>query len=196
MRRSVRVLVALFVTLVAGGARATAQTIAEVRVADTKYRYVDVNHTWSNGAFLDVFYVGMPGANELNVGLGRTLKLGPVALTPAVYAVVGKEGGERGVTVAVLVNAEKDGWKVLAYVGHFTRVSGDVDSYDVTDTMDVTHALGKRFDVGVQWGYLRLGDEWNHQVGPVMKINDSHGNWAASYRFGVREFRVARVVVF
>jgi hypothetical protein len=196
MRRTIRVVVALGVTLLAVRATATAQTIAEVRVADTKYRYVDVNHTWGNGAFLDIFYVGAPGANELNMGLGRTFKLGPLALTPAVYAVVGKEGGQRGVTVAVLASGEKDGWKLLAYIGHFTRVSGDVASYDVTDTMDVTHSVGKRVDIGVQWGYLRVGDEWNHQVGPLMKINDSHGNWAASYRFGVREFRVARVVVF
>ena len=70
---------------------AAGQNLVEIRGADTKYRYVDWNYTWGPGAVVDVFYVGVPGSNELNVGGGYAIRRGPLILTPLVYAVVGKE---------------------------------------------------------------------------------------------------------
>jgi hypothetical protein len=67
----------------------------------------------------------------------------------------------------------------------------------VADVFDVTRAIGKRWEVGVQSGFFRAGDAWNPQVGPLVKFNVGRGAWAASCRFGPqREFRVGRVVTF
>src|ERR1051325_4396415 len=78
-----------------------AQAAAEVRLADTRYRFADVSFTWKNGVVFDGFYVGVPGSNELNVGGGYAIKRDALTLTPLLYAVFGKEGGERGVKAAL-----------------------------------------------------------------------------------------------
>jgi hypothetical protein len=176
---------------------AAAQHLVEVRVADTKYRYVDWNHTWDSAAVLDVFYVGVPGSNEFNLGGGCTFRRGGLVLTPLVYAVLGKEGSERGVKVAALVSFVKDGWKLLSFIGHYLPVSGEVRSYQVLDTMDFTRAIGSRWEAGIQAGFFRADGLWNTQVGPLLKVNDRLGAWAVSYRFGDQdEFRVGRVLTF
>src|SRR5207244_1134366 len=93
------------------GVRNTAgQVVAEVRAANTRYRFVDVSFTRKNGVVFDCFYVGVPGSNELNVGGGYAFKRNALTLTPLVYAVVAKEGGERGVKTALLTAYERDGW--------------------------------------------------------------------------------------
>jgi hypothetical protein len=173
------------------------QVVAEVRLADTRYRFVDVSFAGKNGAVFDFFYVGVPGSNELNVGGGYAFKRHPLTLTPLVYAVIGKEDGERGVKAALLTAYESHGWKFGAFVGNFVRMSGSVDSYQVLDTADLTRTLGKWWELGVQAGFFRSGGAWNTQVGPLLKLNDARGAWAASYRFGQqKEFRVGRVLVF
>ncbi len=178
-------------------ANVAAQNLVEVRGADTKYRYADWNYSFSNGAVIDLFYVGVPGSNELNAGGGYAIKRGGLVVTPLVYAVIGKEGGQRGVKVALLVSVDKAGWKTLAFLGGYIRGSGDVASYQVLDTLDVTRTLGKRWEAGLQSGFFRTGGTWNPQVGPLVKLNDRHGAWAASYRFGPQnEFRVGRVLTF
>jgi hypothetical protein len=178
-------------------ASAVAQHLVEVRGADTEYRYVDWNYTWGHGAVVDVFYVGVPGSNELNVGGGYAIRLGRLNLTPLVYAVVGREDSQRGVKVALLASFEKDGWKLLSFLGHYVPVSGAVDSYQVMDTLDVTRTLGTRWEAGVQSGFFHAGGSWNPQVGPLLKLNDRLGAWAVSYRFGPQpEFRAGRVLIF
>jgi hypothetical protein len=148
------------------------------------------------GPVLDVFYVGVPGSNEFNLGGGYTIRRGRLSLTPLVYAVAGREASQRGVKVALLAAFDRDGWKVLAFLGHYIPVSGDVGSYQVLDTLDVTRAVG-RWEAGVQSGFFHAGGDWNAQVGPVLKRNDRLGAWAASYRFGHQpEFRVGRVLTF
>jgi hypothetical protein len=181
----------------AGPADTAAQTIAEFRLADTRYRFVDLNHTWGNGAVADAFYVGVPGSNEFNLGGGYTIKRGPLALTPLVYFVAAKEGGQRGIKVALLAAFEKDGWKFASFVGDYIPVSGSVTSYQVLDTLDLTHTIGTRVEAGVQAGFFRVDGAWNSQVGPLLKLNDARGAWAVSYRFGSQnEFRVGRVLIF
>jgi hypothetical protein len=176
---------------------AAAQHMLEVRGADTKYRYVDWNFSFSNGAVVDVFYVGVPGSNELNVGGGYAIKRGALVVTPLAYLVVGKEGGQRGVKLAVLVTFDKAGWKVVSFLGDYIQAAGDVEPYQVLDTLDITRVVGKRWEAGLQSGFFRTGGTWSPQVGPLLKLNDSHGAWAASYRFGPQnEFRVGRVLTF
>ena len=188
---------AVVVALLCGSGRAAAQNLAEVRLADTRYRYVDWNYTWKRGAVVDFFYVGVPGSNELNVGGGYAFKRGPVVLTPLVYSVFGKEGSQRGVKVAFLLAAEKDDWKVLSFVGAFLPVSGTVTAYQVLDTLDITRKIGSRCELGVQSGFFHSESSWNPQVGPLLKINDHLGAWVLSYRFGPqRELRFGRVLTF
>lgn len=178
-------------------ASAAGQGLVEARVADTKYRFLDVSYTWKNGAVFDGFYVGVPGSNELNLGAGYAFKRGALTLTPLVYAVIGKEDGQRGIKTALLAGYERNGWKFLGFGGAFIPTAGSVDSYQVLDTADLTRTLATRWELGVQAGFFRTGGAWNTQVGPLLKLNDAHGAWAASYRFGnKKEFRVGRVLVF
>jgi len=188
---------AAVLSVLAGPASAIAQHAVEARGADTKYRYVDWNYTGKNAAVFDAFYVGVPGSNELNVGGGYAVKAGRLVLTPLAYAVIGKEDGQRGVKVAVLAYFERDGWKVLAFLGAYARLAGAVRPYQVLDTLDVTKTLGGRWEAGLQSGFFHSGGTWSPQVGPLVKLNDRHGSWAVSYRFGPqREFRAGRVLAF
>src|SRR5436305_1176730 len=132
MKSRALVLVALVSgSLLAGVCNLAGQGVAEIRLADTRYRFADVSFTAKNGAVLDAFYVGVPGSNELNAGGGYTFKRNALTLTPLVYAVVGKEGGERGIKTALLTAYESDGWKFAAFLGAFVRTAGSTDSYQV-----------------------------------------------------------------
>lgn len=187
----------IFALLLFGVPNLAGQVVGEVRLADTRYRFVDVSFTRKNGVVFDCFYVGVPGSNELNIGGGYAFKRNALALTPLVYAVVGKEGGERGVKTALLAGYERDGWKFGSFLGAFVPVSGSTDSYQVLDTADLTRTLGRSWELGLQAGFFRSGGAWNAQVGPLLKLNDARGAWAVSYRFGQpKEFRVGRVIVF
>lgn len=183
--------------LVLSACSLSAQTIVEARVANSHYRFLDVSYNAKSGAVLDGFYVGVPGSNELNLGGGYTFKQKALSLTPLLYAVAGKEGGERGVKVAVLAAVDSNGWKLNAFAGAFLRVSGSTDSYQVLDTLDLTRALTQKWELGVQSGFFHAAGDWNMQVGPLLKLNDARGAWAASYRWGhPKEFRIGRVLVF
>ena len=176
---------------------AAAQHMIELRGADTKYRYADWNYTFGSAAIVDLFYVGVPGSNEFNLGGGRAFKIGDLTLSPLLYAVLGKEGGQRGVKLALLAAYARKGWALNAFVGHYFPVAGDVSSYQVLDTMDFTRALDKRWELGVSGGFFHASHVWNPQVGPMIKINDRLGSWAVSYRFGPQdEFRVGRIFFF
>jgi hypothetical protein len=197
MERTAIIVGAFVAAAVLSQSNAAAQNVVEVRAADTKYRYVDWNYTFANAVVVDAFYVGVPGSNELNVGGGYAFKRGHLVLTPLVYAVFGKEESQRGVKIALLASFEKDGWKLLCFIGHYARVTGSVSSYQVLDTLDLTRAIGTRWEVGLQAGFFRADNAWNTQVGPLLKVNDHLGAWAVSYRFGSQnEFRAGRVLTF
>lgn len=176
---------------------AAAQNLVEIRAADTRYRYVDWNYTFGNAAVVDAFYIGVPGSNEFNLGGGYAFKRGRLVLTPLLYVVVGKEESQRGVKAALVAAFEKDGWKVLMFLGHYAPISGAVRSYQVLDTLDLTRTIGTHWEVGIQAGFFHADGAWNTQVGPLLKLNDHLGAWAVSYRFGNQnEFRVGRVLTF
>ncbi len=180
-----------------GCERAFSQHVFEARGADTKYRYFDWNYTFPNSAIVDLFYVGVPGSNEFNLGGGYGFKPVPsLLIAPLLYAVLGKEGGQRGVKIALLLIWEKNGWKANSFLAHYAPISGDVTRYQVLDTADFTRVLHTRWEGGVSAGFFHTGGTWSPQVGPLLKVNDRLGAWAVSYRFGPqREFRVGRVLI-
>jgi hypothetical protein len=197
MRRTAILVGALVAAAALSQSNAVAQHLVEVRAADTKYRYVDWNYTFKNAVVVDAFYVGVPGSNEFNVGGGYAFKQGRLVLTPLLYAVVGTEGDQQGVKIALLASFEKDGWKLLSFIGHYVPATGSVRSYQVLDTLDLTRTVGTRWELGLQAGFFRAEGSWNPQVGPLLKVNDRLGAWAVSYRFGSEdEFRVGRVLTF
>ncbi len=197
MRRTAVLVGAFIAAAMLSRSNAAAQHVVEVRGADTKYRYVDWNYTFEKAAVVDVFYVGVPDSNELNVGGGYAFKRGRLVLTPLLYAVFGKEESQRGVKIALLASFERNGWKLLSFIGHYAPITGAVDSYQVLDTLDLTRAFGTRWEAGLQAGFFRADDTWNTQVGPLLKVNDHLGAWAISYRFGSEnEFRLGRVLAF
>ena len=197
MRRTGVLVGAFIAAAVLSQLNATAQNVVEVRAADTKYRYVDWNYTFEKAAVVDVFYVGVPDSNEFNLGGGYAFKRGRLVLTPLLYAVFGKEGSQRGVKIALLASFDRKGWKLLSFIGHYAPISGSVRSYQVLDTLDLTRAIGTRWEAGLQAGFFRADDAWNTQVGPLLKVNDHLGAWAISYRFGNQnEFRAGRVLTF
>ena len=192
MRISIKA--SVLVALLLGGQQGLAQHSLEGRIADTEYRYFDWNYTFSNSALVDVFYVGVPGSNEFNLGGGYGFKPEPsLMIAPLAYAVIGKEGGQRGVKIALLVVFEKSGWKVNSFFGQFMRIAGDVGRYQVLDTLDASRVVRGPFEIGISSGFFHAGGEWNPQVGPLFKLNDRFGAWYVSYRFGPdNELRFSR----
>ncbi len=197
MGRTAGLLGAIVSAAVLSQSSAAAQNLVEVRVADTKYRYADWNYTFKNAVVVDAFYVGVPDSNEFNVGGGYAFKHGGLVLTPLLYAVFGVEGSQRGVKIALLASFDRNGWKLMSFIGHYAPVTGSVASYQVLDTLDLTRTIGARWEAGLQAGFFRADGTWNTQVGPLLKLNDRLGAWSVSYRFGSQnEFRVGRVLVF
>lgn len=172
------------------------QAVAEARIADTRYRFVDVRYTRTNGVVLGGFYVGVPGNDEINAGAGYAFKRNALTLTPMLYAVIGREGEDGGLKVALLATYERTGWKFVSFLGAFVPTSGTTASYLVLDTADLTRTIGK-WELGLQAGFFRSGESWDMQLDPLLKFNDAHGAWAVSSRLGEeRVIRVGRVFVF
>ncbi len=189
--------VVLLLLLCCVARNAAAQHYFELRGADSKYRFADWNYTFGNAAIIDVFYVGVPGSNEFNLGGGYGVKIGPsLTIAPLIYCVIGKEGDQRGIKAAALVTFDYKGWKLNSFVGNYWRMAGAVSNYQVLDTLDFTRTICQKWELGISNGFFHTGGSWNPQVGPVVKRNDRLGSWAASYRFGPqREFRICRVFI-
>ena len=177
---------------------AAAQTVVELRGATTEYRFVDLNHTFKNGVFLDLLYLGSETSNELYAGGGWSWKPSQgVTLTPIVYGVFGKEGDEKGVALCASVFVDRGGWRVLGFGGQFLRASGDVPDYTFLDSLDVTRVIAKRWELGVSGGFLKSGDAWNELIGGTLKFNDRLGATAVAVRGGyTTELRLIRTFVF
>jgi hypothetical protein len=186
----------IFCTLLLAGSQALAQHYFEVRGATTKYRYFDWNYTFSKSAIVDMFYVGVPGSNEFNLGGGYGFKPKPsLMVAPMAYAVVGREAGQRGIKIALLATFEKNNWRLNSFLAHFVPVSGDVSHYQVLDTLDFSRVLHGSIEVGISNGFFHADGKWNPQVGPLFKLNDRFGSWSVSMRFGQNELRFGRIFI-
>src|SRR5712692_7234201 len=97
-RRAAHALVLASAAVLVPAVRAAAQTGAELRGSTARYRFVDLNYTFPSGIMADALYLGIPGQNELYLGLGYTLKPAPwLTVVPLAYGVAGREKGERGI---------------------------------------------------------------------------------------------------
>jgi len=170
----------------------------ELRGASTQYRYSDWMYSSPRNLVIDVCYIGTPGANEFDAGLGYQLKpLPSLTLFPLVYTTITKEG-DRGAKLALLASLEVSGWKANAYLAQNWAIAGNSPSYLVLDTLDITHPLGKRLEVGGSLGFFHQTQTWNPQLGPLVKLNDQFGSWVVSWRMigPQKEFRVGRTLAF
>ncbi len=171
------------------------QDFVELRTGHNRYRFADYSHTFKNSAVLDMFYVAVPGANEVDMGGGYCVKLGPVTLTPLAYYSFLKEGRQSGAKAAILGSAEWRGWKSGWYLARGVNFANNHASYLVLDTLDVTRAAGKRWEVGASFGLFRNAGAWNAQLGPIVKRNDRLGVWYVSARGGPqKELRFGRII--
>jgi hypothetical protein len=175
----------------------SAQTVVELRASTTKYRFLDVAHTFANHVVLDALYLGVPGMNELYLGAGYQLRpAAGVSVAPILYAVLGKENHERGACLGALLSVDRGGWKVLGFVGHFFRMGGGVSDYTFVDALDLTRVSG-RWELGASAGAYETRGDMTWLVGPTVKRNDRRGAWAASARFGSdTELRLIRILSF
>jgi hypothetical protein len=197
--RRVKLLAVVFTLGGLGAAgEVSAQTAVELRGSTTRYRFVDVNHTFPSGVMLDALYLGVPGQNELYLGGGYAWKAArALTVIPLVYGVAGRENGERGVALCAYVLGDAGPWKAVAFVGRFVRASGDVATYDFVDSVDVTRKAAGRWDVGLSSTIYRQEVGWSHYTGPMARRSDARGSWALSVRAGYdTEVRLVRVLTF
>lgn len=188
----------IFLVLIILAPKIHAQNSGEMRFADTRYRYMDISHTFGNKIVADLFYIGVPGSNEFNFGLGYAWqpKAG-LTLEPVIYAAQTKEQNQRSLKIALQANYERKGWKINCFLAHNVPLRKNAAPYQVLDTLDVTRVLKKPWEFGVSSGIFHQAGRWNPQVGPIAKLNDSRGAWAVSYRLGPqKEFRIGRTFNF
>ncbi len=176
---------------------AAAQTVVELRVSTTKYRFADLSHTFANRIVLDALYLGVPGMNELYLGAGYQVRpAAGISVAPLLYFVGGHENDERGACLAASLSVDRAGWKMLGFAGHFFRTSGRVSDYTFVDALDLTRALG-RWELGASAGAYHTNGDLTALAGPTVKRNDRRGSWAVSARFGSdSELRLLRILSF
>jgi len=178
-------------------ASAEAQTVLEARGATTHYRFFDVSHAFKSGLLLDALYTGVPGMDELYLGLGYGWKPAKgVTLTPIAYSVTGFQNHERGITLGALLALDRSGFRSVGFLGQFIRIDGDVPSYAFADSLDLTRVV-REWELGASLGFFRQSGTGTWQLGPTLKRNDGHGLWALAWRFGSdQELRLIRVLTF
>ncbi len=180
-----------FATLFAGLAMLVgAQDVVEFRSASRgEYRYADWAHNGNKWA-TDLYYIGVPGNNELSACLGYQLK----TITPYFCGVAAKEDRELGIKTAASIAWEKKEWKADAYLAYFKPLRGAAEAYITADAVNLTRVLPKGWETGISTGFFLQGGIWNPLAGPLVRKNDRLGFWAVSYRFGpTNELRLSRV---
>jgi hypothetical protein len=181
-------------------AQAAPPNYVELRVAgseDGLYRYAEYSRFFAGGPVLDVVYFGVPGQNELYAGVGYAVKATPtLTVTPLLYGVVGKENGQRGGALGLLVVGTVRRWSVYSFLGYFEPWAGSVPRYLFIDSLDVSRKLG-RYEVGASFGLFHAAGDWSGLAGPVLIRNDERGGWRLALRGGSAfEVRLARTLSF
>ena len=176
---------------------AFAQNLVELRVAQNQYRYADYLHTFRNNAVADVYYIGVPGANEVTLGLGYQFKIQTLTLIPVAYVASVKEGPRIAAKFGLIGGLETGSWKSGFYLAHLLPLQDGFSSYRILDALDVTMKLGKRWELGGSFGLFHQDGKWTPQYGPIVKMSDKHGQWGFSFRVGTGvEARFIRVWTF
>ena len=163
-----------------------ADELLEFRGAsNASYRYADWSHSFANKVATDVYYIGVPGNNELSACGGYVLPaVKGLSVTPFLCGTVAKENGEAGIKAAVVIAWEKGHYKADAYYAHLWTTHGTISSYDLLDAGNVTRTVGKKWEMGISAGYFLQDRSWNPLVGPLIRRNDAIGFWGASFRVG------------
>lgn len=186
----------LMILLFAASA-ALAQNLIELRGANNQYRFADFLHTFKNNAVVDAYYIGVPGANEINLGIGYQFKIRSLTLIPMAYAASVKEGPRVAAKFGLIGGLETGAWKSGFYFAHMLPLQDGYPNYRVLDTLDMTRKLGQRFELGGSLGFFHQEGKWNPQYGPIVKLNDKHGSFIFSFRVGTGiEARLTRVWTF
>jgi hypothetical protein len=191
----------------AAPAQTAPQNYAELRAAGSPaglYRFLEYNHLVGGRLLVDVVYFGVPGQNEFYVGAGWPLAPLPagqaatrtLSITPLIYAVAGKENGQRGVALGLFVAGGVGDWSVYGFGGYFEPVAGAVPRYVFLDSGDLSRRLG-RWEVGGSAGLFYAAGQRTAVVGPVVVRTDRAGAWRVYVRGGdTLEFRLARTFSF
>jgi hypothetical protein len=132
----------------------------EIRGADSDgaYRYLEYGRGFDNGLVADFLYLGVPDQNELYAGLGYEIQASPTTVfLPILYAVAGREDGERGATLGAFISRNGPRCSVYAFLGHFHPIRGDVPRYTFLDSFDVTWRAGS-WEFGPSTGLLRIDE--------------------------------------
>jgi hypothetical protein len=207
MKRFKTAALAVCLAGVAADARAQASppNVIELRGAVNEdgdfYRYAEYTRFFSSGLTLDSVYIGVPGQNELYLGVGYGFKVTPtLTVTPLGYAVLGLDGetDEFGVALGLFVVGTAGPWSIYSFAGYFEPIEGTVPRYFFIDSLDVARRLGQgKWELGLSTGHYAISGDWSAVVGPVLVHNDSRGAWRLLVRGGSSfEARLVRTVTF
>jgi len=176
---------------------AAAETEVEIRAATTRYRFIELSRSFDSGVVLDALYTGEPGMNEAYLGVGYDVSSSErSSLIPIVYAVFGREYGERGATLGFLADVDHTKWHLVAFAGHFFPTTGEIGGYSFVDSLDLTRKIA-RLEIGGSFAAYEDEGDIVRAAGPVLKIKDRMGAWAFAARFGDEsELRVVRTLAF
>jgi hypothetical protein len=156
----------LLATLASGSASAEGRleeerpNYLEIRGAysDGAYRYLEYGRGFSSGLVVDFLYFGVPDQNELYAGLGYEIQpVESLTILPLLYAVAGREDGERGVTAGVFISRTTRHTDTYFFLGHFHPIRGDVPRYTFLDSLDVIWK-GDSWGAGISAGLLRAAN--------------------------------------
>lgn len=181
--------------------QAAAQEYVELRSAVSRagavYRYLGYNRVFHNKVTLDAYYIGVPGQDELYLGLGYQLQATKsLTVTPLFYGVIGKERAERGLAMGAVVNGSVKALNVSGYVCHFEPMGGSVARYTFLDSLDISKKV-KQWEIGGSTGFVHADGNWNPLVGPVIIRSDERGSWKVHVRGGSTfEARLTRTLTF
>jgi hypothetical protein len=199
MRRTFLQAAALSIALAIAGPAppASAQTEVELRAATSRYRFVEISRSFNSGVVFDGLYTGEPGLDEAYVGLGYDLSSSDrTSFVPILYAVFGSEYGERGATLGFLADVDHATWHLVLFAGHYWPARGEIGGYTFVDSLDLTRKFG-RWEAGASAAAFEDEGDILRVAGPVLKLNDRLGTWAAAARFGDEsEFRLVRTLAF
>lgn len=150
-------------------ARAEAETEIEMRVASTEYRFVDLSRSFESGLVFDVLYTGEPGMDEGLMGLGFDFSSSDRAsLIPIAYAVAGRQYGERGATLGMLIYVEGSSTRFRCFLGHYFPIRGEVEAYSFVDTLEWTGVIKKRFEIGLSAAAYQIENVYEESVPAVL----------------------------
>lgn len=152
----------------AARAEAEGDTEIEMRVASTEYRFIDLSRSFDSGVVLNVVYTGEPGLDEGLLGLGFDLSSSDHAsVIPIVYAVAGRQYGERGATLGMLVYLEGRASRFQCFLGHYFPKRGEIEAYSFVDTLEWTGVI-RRFEMGLSAAAYQVENVDERPAPPVL----------------------------